>query len=248
VILHHRVAGSGSAVLFLHAGVCDGSMWDRQLTDLSTDHLVIAPDMRGYGATPLSDEAYSDAEDVLQLLDHLDIQEFALVGASYGGRVALEVASHPEARVSKLMLLCAAAEGLEPTPSVEAFAAQEDLFLGAGDIEQATELNVATWLGPEADESARELVRTMQRHAFEVQLAAGDVVTLHADVDLSRLDVPALVVTGEHDLDFFQQVGRHLEEGLPVASLRELPWAGHLPTLERPAEMSELIRNWLTAD
>src|SRR6478735_6025750 len=92
--LHHRVDGVGDPVLLLHAGVADLRMWQRQLPALARDRRVISCDLRGFGQTPLAPgQAYCDAEDVLALLDHLDVGTFDLVGASYGGSVALQVAS-----------------------------------------------------------------------------------------------------------------------------------------------------------
>jgi pimeloyl-ACP methyl ester carboxylesterase len=54
------------------------------------------------------------------------------------------------------------------------------------------------------------------------------------------------VVCGRHDLDFFAAVARHLVAGLPAAKYVELPWAGHLPNLERPDETTALIRRAIT--
>jgi pimeloyl-ACP methyl ester carboxylesterase len=246
VILHHQVAGSGAAVLFLHAGVCDGSMWAEQVKTLSGEYRVIAPDLRGFGQTPIPDEPYSDTNDVIELLDHLEVGEFALVGASYGGRIALEVASSVPERLSRLVLLCSAAPGVKTTPSVEAYGAQEEALLEAGDVGGAVELNVTTWCGPEADESARDAVRRMQRQAFELQLAVGDLEGSHEAVQLDHISAPTQVVTGHHDFDFFQNIGRYLAQGLREAELEELSWAGHLPTLERPSEMTSRIRQWLS--
>jgi 3-oxoadipate enol-lactonase len=140
------------------------------------------------------------------------------------------------------VLLCADADGVEPTVDVRTFAAQEGALLDAGDIEAATELNVVTLLGPEADAAAREQLRVMQDRAFRVQLAAGeDDYEEELAVDLSRIGAPTTVVAGHHDLDFFGLIARHLASELPNAELIELPWAGHLPNLERPAEITELI-------
>ena len=246
VILHHQDAGSGPPVLFVHAGVCDSRMWNRQLVELAASHSVLAPDLRGFGQSPLMSEAYSDAGDLLTLLDHLGLEEISLVGASSGGQVALELVSCAPTRVSQLLLLSATADGVDPTPSLEEFAAEENALIDAGDIDGATELNVRTWLGPEADDAARSQVRLMQRNAFTVQLAAGeDINDEHVTVDLSSVDVPTQVISGLHDLDFFLLVARYLTSTLPNARLVELPWAGHLPSLERPVETMSLIRDWL---
>jgi 3-oxoadipate enol-lactonase len=49
------------------------------------------------------------------------------------------------------------------------------------------------------------------------------------------------VVVGHHDLSFFRATARVLADGLPHADLVELAWAGHLPSLERPAETARLV-------
>lgn len=61
------------------------------------------------------------------------------------------------------------------------------------------------------------------------------------DVDLSRVTAATTVVSGRHDLDFFQDIARYLTTELPEAVHVDLPWAGHLPNFERPAETHALI-------
>jgi 3-oxoadipate enol-lactonase len=243
MLLHHEVTGDGPAVLLLHSTTSDSRQWDRQRAELAAESTVVTLDLRGFGRSPLPPEPYSDAEDVLRVLDHLGIATTALVGSSGGGLVALQLASAAPERVSTLVLLCAAAPGVEPTPELRAFAQREEGLLEAGDVEAATELNVRTWLGPDAGDEARELLRTMQRQAFTVQLTAAEQAEgRELDVDLARITVPTTVVCGRHDLDFFRTVGQHLVAGLPAAEYVELPWAGHLPNLERPEETTALIR------
>lgn len=132
---------------------------------------VVRCDLSGYGDSPVPDGPFDNVQDVADLLDSLGIERLAVVGASGGGRVALEFAARWPARVSALALLCSAMRGHEPSVELRKFGAQEDALLEAGDVAGATELNVNLWLGPEADEATRSKVRMMQRHAFEVQLA-----------------------------------------------------------------------------
>jgi len=242
VLVHHTVTGSGPALLLLHSTAADSRQWDRQRDELAAGRTVITPDLRGYGKSPLPAGTYSHAGDVVELLDHLGIETTAVVGSSGGGHVALQVAALVPQRVSALVLLCAAADGVEPTADLRAFAEQEHALLEVGDIEGATELNVTTWLGPEADDVTRENLRVMQNNAFRVQLAAGeDIDEEKPAVDLSHITAPTTVVCGTHDLEFFRLVARHLVTELPNAEHIELPWAGHLPNLERPAETTALI-------
>ena len=240
---------SRPAVVLLHAGVADSRMWEAQRKALESRYAVLAPDLRGFGERPHEPGPFSHTDDVLALLDQHGFESAALVGSSFGGRVALETASAAPARVSALVLLCAAAPLLPPTPDAEAFDEEEERLLEAGDHDGAVELNVRTWLGPSADESARALVREMQTRAFELDAAAAElsptVELRRPALDLAALTMPSLVVSGEHDLLFFRQTAQHLAEELPEAEVAELSWAGHLPSLERPEETAALVADFL---
>ncbi|RPF20492.1 alpha/beta fold hydrolase [Myceligenerans xiligouense] len=243
--LTHDTTGSGPDVLLLHAGVADSRMWGPQVTALAPRHRVTVCDLRGYGSTPLTSEPYSDADDVQQLLDTLRAPA-TIIGSSAGGHVALQVASGWPDLVDRLVLLNPAYP-LPATRSLERFARREGVLLSADDIEGATELNVATWMGPEADDGARDLLRTMQRHAFEVQLGAGDGVNQlpGPDTDLSRVTARTLVVSGGQDLDHFREVAAHVVARIHGARHVQLGWAGHLPNLERPEAITDLILAFL---
>ena len=241
--LHHRSEGSGPAVVLLHAGVADLRMWDVQVSELVPGHSVVRCDLRGYGPTPLEPGAsYSDAGDVLALLDELGLERYALVGASYGGWVALQVATAAPDRVERLVLIDPLAEVAEPDDRLRAVWREEGALVEAGDLEAATDLIVATFLGPDATEDARELLWKMQRGILESQIAAGEVANAELPVDLDRLTMPVTVVAGAHDLPFFVETARELARVLPDAELVELPWAGHLPSLERPLETAHVVR------
>ncbi|WP_063729174.1 alpha/beta fold hydrolase [Streptomyces sp. RTd22] len=243
--LSHDVSGNGPAVVLLHSSVCDRRMWDPQWPVLAAaGYRVVRCDFRGFGDSPVADRPYGDAADVLDLLDHLGIERAALVGSSYGGKVALDVAAARPAAVTALALLCSAQPGHTPGPALRSFAEREDALFEAGDLTAAVELNVATWLGPEAGDEARERVRRMQRHAFEVQLTA-EFAPAEARVDLARIEAPCLAVSGAHDLPDFREIAAHLAARIPGARHQELPWAGHLPNLERPSAVTDLLTSFL---
>ncbi len=248
MILHHVLEGEGPAVLLLHSSATDGRQWQTQIVDLRRDFTVVVPDRRGYGGSPLTSEPFSHTEDVLGLLDHLGIERCGIVGSSGGGNVALQIASTVPERVTSLVLLCAAADGVESTADLRDFDERETELLERGDVAGTTDLNAAMWLQPDVDPGARELFLEMQSHAFRLQLAAGeDVDERDVEVDLSRITCPTAVVSGARDLPWFGAVADHVAGGLPDARRIELAWAGHLPNLERPAETTELVRGWMRA-
>ncbi|MFJ8044975.1 alpha/beta fold hydrolase [Kitasatospora sp. NPDC096147] len=245
-ISHDITGGAGPSVLLLHSTVCDRRMWDGQVAALAeAGHRVVRADLRGYGESPAADRPYNDADDVAELLASLGIDRVALVGASGGGAVALEFAARFPERVGALGLLCTAAAGLEPGDGLQAFWGKENELLEAGDVAGATELNVTTWLGPEAGPEVRGTVRQMQQHAFEVQLAAGDVEGVEYEADPAAVTAPTLLVTGAHDFPEFTAVSDRLAGLIPGARRLHLDWAGHLPALERPEETAALLVDFL---
>lgn len=252
MLLAHTVAGAGAPVVLLHSGVADRRMWEPQMTALVHRFRVISPDFRGFGDSPLPPEHYADADDVAELLDHLGVTDAAVVGSSMGGLVALELTTlHPD-RVNSLVLLCPAYRGVPPSAAAEAFDAAEDLLLETGDVAGAVKLNVDTWLGPEASAEVRDQLTAMQRRAFEVQLAADRQepapVRRRVGVDPKKVAVPAVIVTGGLDLDHFQMVAEVLAEEIEGADLVRLPWAAHLPSMERPNAVTTLLLDVLRHD
>ncbi|MFD3327361.1 alpha/beta fold hydrolase [Streptomyces sp. NPDC058701] len=266
--LAHDVAGSGPTVVLLHSTVCDRRMWDPQIPALvDAGHRVVRCDLRGFGQSPVPAGPYDDARDVTDLLDLLGVERAALVAASGGGRVALEIAARRPRGVTSLALLCTALAGHEPGAELRAFGAREDALIEAGDVAGATALNVDTWLGPEADGATREKVRRMQGHAFAVQLAAAEregsggqegkeeaadgngggdgAGSRPAGTELSAITAPVLLVSGRYDLPDFRAIAVRLADELPDARHLELPWAGHLPSMERPDAVNALLVDFL---
>jgi 3-oxoadipate enol-lactonase len=252
MLLSHDDQGSGPAVLLLHAGVADRRMWGPLANPLGHSFRVVRPDLRGFGGSALPSGPYCDADDLDALLTHLGIDQAAVVGSSYGGRVAMELATTHPGRVSSLVLVNPAYRGLEPTAAAQAVGQEEERLLEAGDVDGAVQLMVRTWLGPDADDAARELLVTMQRHAYEVQLAADQAdpgpAPRRVEVDPGTIAVPTTVVSGGRDLDHFQAVAEHLVGRIPGAEHVHLDWAGHLPPLERPDTVLALLLDVLRDD
>jgi 3-oxoadipate enol-lactonase len=245
VTLAHDVTGDGPAVVFLHSSATDRRMWNPQWTELRGFRLVRC-DFRGFGESPLATEDYRDDDDVLNLLDELGIEQATLVGSSFGGKVALRVAARQPERVAALLLLCSALPGHQRSAQLQALGDREEELMAAGDLAGAVELNVTTWLGPSATDDARDAVRTMQRRAFEVQAAdTGEFELPPVDIDLAAITARCLAVSGGQDLIDFREIAAGLPRLVKQARHLELPWAGHLPSMERPAAITALLTDFL---
>ncbi|MET9603741.1 alpha/beta fold hydrolase [Streptomyces sp. NPDC006512] len=252
MILSHDVTGPVGAptVVLLHSSVCDRRMWDPQWVPLAeAGFRVVRADFRTCGDSPAAEAPYSDHGDVLALLDRLGVERASFVGSSYGGRISLLIAAlHPE-RVARVALLCPGRPGLSPDgPEVRAYGAAEDALVAAGDLAGAAALSARTWLGPEAGEAAHAAVREMELGNLKGALAAtGGHELPEPEVDLGSVTAPVLAVGGAHDLPDYRRIPAGLPALIPGAEYRELPWAGHLPSLERPEEVTDLLIGFLGA-
>jgi pimeloyl-ACP methyl ester carboxylesterase len=246
VLLAYDHAGAGSPVVLLHSSACDRRMFTPQWQPLiDAGHQVVRVDYRGFGDTPAATEPYNDADDVRAVVDALGLNEFALVGSSAGGLVGQEFAARWPERVSRLVLVCTAGTGHEPTPDVAEFWRRERELLEADDVDGAVEHNVTTLLGPAADDATRALMTQMQRRTFDIQLAAPEVEPIEVDFDVAAITAPTLVIVSEHDLRFFTEIADGLVDRIPSARRVWLDWAGHLPSLEDPARFNPILLDFL---
>jgi 3-oxoadipate enol-lactonase len=255
----YEAVGAGPAVVLLHAGVGDRRLWNGEVDAFAERHLVVRPDLRGFGESPLPGGPFSYVEDIRALLDHLELETAAVVGNSHGGRVALDLAlAHPD-RVRALVLVAAAVTGFEGSPALDDFDEQEEALLDAGKIEEAVELNLRTWLdgsgrtAAPVSEEVRDRVAGMQRHALETAVAAYERTPPPGPVGwpeppaaarLRELDVPTLVVVCEHDQPDFRLLAERLASGIPGAE-RAAMSTGHLPAIEQPEEFNRLVLAFL---
>src|SRR5947209_8694969 len=90
--LYYEELGEGHPVILLHAGIADSRMWDEQMPVLAERYRVVRYDLRGFGRSKMVAGAFSHRADLAALLDALGIASAALVGCSFGGRVATEFA------------------------------------------------------------------------------------------------------------------------------------------------------------
>ena len=113
-------------ILALHGLASSGHWYRRVAPFLTSDYRIIAPDQRGHGATTQAPSGYdwqSLAEDAVGLLDHLGIDRAAVLGHSWGGHVASNLAARFPDRVSRLVLIDGGFQdgGLMPDPTWEGF-------------------------------------------------------------------------------------------------------------------------------
>ena len=247
--VHVEQAGAGADVVLLHAGIADSRMWDPQWVEWPRGLRVTRLDFRGFGRSDRPEGAFSHGDDVLAALDALALERPVLVGASFGGRIALEVALARPDRIAGLVLAAAGLPGHDWSPELEDYDAAEEAALAAGDLDRASDLNVEFWL-PDAPDWVKAAIREQQRQAFDLQVGGdADEAPLRPDPAsrLGEIDVPALVVVGHSDKADFRAIADRLARELPQARLEVIPAAGHLPSLEQPEAFDAAVRPFLEA-
>lgn len=239
--LHVTQQGSGPAVLLVHAGGLDSRMWG-PLTELLHDRFtLLAPDLRGHGHTPPGHAPFSHAEDLLAVMDAAGLQQAAVVGASFGGGIALELATLVPERVTALVLFAATLSDHDDFgEELPAFWEAEEQLLTHANIEGAVELGVETWV---KDPATADLVASMTRDAFLAQLGADDVAR-ELPVNLPSITASTLAVSGGLDFPVFAAMADRIAREVPDAKRAEVPDAGHLIALERPEAAARLMADF----
>ncbi len=153
--IYFESAGAGPAVVFIHAGVSDRRMWDPQMDFFARKFRVARYDLRGFGKSEMPDLPYSNRADLVNVLQHLEIDKAALIGCSMGGATAIDLTlEHPE-RVTALVPVGAGVSGwMEWSDEGIRYFAEFMRLAKDGEIERAREMDAMLWLdGPSRDPS-----------------------------------------------------------------------------------------------
>jgi 3-oxoadipate enol-lactonase len=245
--------GRGQPVLLIHGFPLDHTMWNAQIEALAEHVRVIAPDVRGFGQSPLGDvdpqrgismEQYAD--ELAELLDALNIDEpIVLAGFSMGGYIAWRFVRKYANRL-RALVQC----------DTRAVADTEEAR--AGRIKMAD--NVAEWgcgrvaemMGPKlfsarALESKPELmaeVRSVVTNTSPAAIAAAQRgMAARPDMTglLPRIKVPTLVLVGAADAISPPAEMQAIAAAIPNAKFVEIPNAGHMTTMENPAAVNNAL-------
>jgi len=242
VELEVRRLGAGSPVLFLHPEFYF-SLHEKFLVALARDRELIVPVHPGFDGRAPAGHLRRPGDLALLYLDLLDDLEFddvALVGASFGGWIGLEMAVMAPERFTTLGLIAPLGVKLGGRESRD-FA---DLF--ALPHEDA---DACLFAGAPPDLS-RFGEAALTRHALERQYLAyyGWKPYLHRlglEQWLHRVRMPVLLVWGERDGFVTPAYGRGLRERFPDAQLETVAGTAHYPQLERTEATAELVGSWL---
>jgi pimeloyl-ACP methyl ester carboxylesterase len=253
VRLHVRQSGEGPVLLLVHGFPLDHSMWQGQLSGLSPSYRVIAPDLRGFGAsgvTPGKVTMSAMADDLAALLQAMEIREpICLCGLSMGGYVAWQFWSRHPDRLSHLILCdTRAVADSQPVARGRLLMAQSVEETGP---EPVAETMIPKLFASRTLEQQPDLVEQTRRvilgtHPAGIAAAQRGMAERPDMTDrLSQIRVPTLVLCGQQDAISPPDEMREISRALPQATFALIPDAGHMAPLEQPDEVNRAISSFL---
>jgi 3-oxoadipate enol-lactonase len=239
--------GSGPPVVLLHAFPLTADMWQPQLDSLSDRWRVIAPDLAPEQAPEPSMDAMADA--VAALLRHLGVEQAVVSGLSMGGYVTFAFLRRHRS-LARAVVLADTRAGEDTAEIRERRTVQQEQVRG-GDVAAFRDAMLDSLLSEDTREHRPDVVA--RARAIMDQLAPGSIVAAleamkrrpDSTPDLSGLDLPALVIVGEHDAPSPPDVAEQMAGRLPTARVAVVPGAGHLSNLEAPEVFTRELRAFL---
>jgi len=245
--------GDGVPVLLVHGFPLDHTMWDAQIEALAGSCRVIAPDLRGFGRSPLGNinvergvsmEQY--AEDLAELLEALAVVEsIVLVGFSMGGYVAWQfMRKHPERVRALVQCDTRSAADSDDARAARIKIAESVANTGSGPVADAM---LPKLLSPRTLESGAPVVarvRAMIERTGPAAIAAAQRgMAARPDVSelLPKISVPTLVLCGEQDAISPPREMQAIAEAIPNAEFLVIPGVGHMTTMENPQAVNDAL-------
>ena len=249
--LAYDEAGSGLPLLLVHGWPYDRTMWAGQLGGLATYARVLAPDLRGAGAStvrgPYTMDQYAD--DLVAFLDSLGLARAVVCGLSMGGYIAFSMLRRHRDRFRGLILADTRA-----TADTEETRANRQRLIAVIEQEGMAALasrQLGSSLARSTIERQAPITETVRRMMSSAP-AEGAIGALRAMAGrpdstplLRTIDVPTLVVGGAEDSITPPDVLREMAAGIPNSRIEILEHGGHLSPLERPAAFNHVVTEFL---
>lgn len=253
--LFYKTRGAGEAIILIPGFASGAWTWFCQTEELSKDFRVITFDPQGIGQSKndlqnLSMETF--VEDVLWILDDLKIEKAHILGASFGGFVALEFALRFPERVGKLILACTTAGGANHVkPDIEilrSFTRNPNLssdeqiryffrpaFTEKFNAEHAETVEKVCRLREENDVAEETYLAQLQTaFSFDVEDKIGEI------------NHETLVMTGDKDNLVPMQNSINLAEKLPNAELKIIKNGSHMIFVENTDEFNKIVSQFVS--
>jgi len=256
--MHYLDVGQGPVLLFGHSYLWDSQMWAPQIEALSQSYRCIVPDLWAHGlsdALPNQTRSLQDyAEDLLALMDHLEIDQFNIVGLSVGGMWGAELTALAPSRVKSLVIMDSFV-GLEPEITHQRYFGMLDAISAAQSVPAPiAEAVVPLFFANNAAQDNPALVAGFSEYLAglagqrAVDVASmGKVVFGRRDQfeALEKFALPVLIMVGDQDKPRPVFESHLMQDAITGSELVVIPNAGHISNLEQPEFVTEKLTAFL---
>jgi 3-oxoadipate enol-lactonase len=252
ITINYQIDGAEGApwIVFSNSLATTLAMWDEQAAALKDKFRVLRYDQRGHGGTdaPAGRYPYDTLlADALGLMDALSIKKAHFAGLSMGGATALGLAERHADRLDHVIVCDSPCQS---TPQSSQQWEERIVIAQQKGIDALVEPTIARWFPPETVaknpphlDKVRAMIRATPVNGFvgcSAALADHDYASAAATVKR-----PVLFLVGEKDAP--GPAMRKLNEKLPGSRYVELAGAGHISNMDRPAEFTKAIRDFISA-
>lgn len=250
-----NVAGSGSPLLFVHGFPLNHKMWQSQIDFFQNKFFTIAPDLRGFGRSEVTQGIISmeqHADDLNTLLNELKIEEPVIFcGLSMGGYIAWEFWKKYSHRLQSL-ILCDTRANTDSKDGINTRLKMVDLVLKHGshaiassmipnlisEHSQNTQPEIAKCLVEMIESTDPEGIAASQRGMAERKEFSDKIVDIQ---------VPTLLIVGSEDRLTPPDVMKTMHSRIPGSKCIEIPDVGHMSTMEAPDFVNQAIDDFLSS-
>lgn len=245
--IFYEISGSGPTIVLIHDGLIHREVWDAQFIYFSKKYKVVRYDRRGYGKSSPATGNYSNLEDLNTLFTQLKIDRACLIGASSGGRLAIDFTLMYPQKASSMILVGAVVGGFSFTkhfntrgghlPSDLKDNQKESLYYASDDPYEIYHENKA------AKNKIIELVKNNPIRIYGSQIIASQKTPAYKR--LNEINIPVLILCGEFDIPDVHAHAGAINAGISNSRRIVIPKAGHLIPMEQPDLFNETVANFL---
>ena len=246
--LYYQECGSAlHAVVLVHDGVLDSSVWDDVWPEFCKHFHTIRYDRRGYGRSPVATQGHYATDDLGAILHQLKLQRVAIVGSSHGGEISINFTlDHPE-MVEQLVLVGAVVGGM---PYSKHFLERGDTLgkpIEKGDIKGAIAAAAKDkyLTAPGSDAAKKRMADILSANPQDLTHLDLELPVKPALSRLGEIHIPTLLLVGDADIPDVHSHAGAIEVAVPRARRIVISDVGHLMYLEKPTEFSSVVIEFL---
>jgi pimeloyl-ACP methyl ester carboxylesterase len=249
ISLYYEAYGTGEPLLFLHGLGTDGRSWEYQRDPFAEQYRVILVDVRGHGRSAKPPGPYSVpqfANDMFALLDHLQIDQFHLVGLSMGGMIGFQMAVDQPARFKSLTIVNSGPELVAQNWKERWQIVQRRLVLNFSSMEKIGKfIGERLFPEPQQAEYLGLFVQQMRENDPKAYKAATNaLIGWSVRAKLACVQCPVLVISGDMDYTPVANKEAYVRE-MPTARLQVISNSRHGTPIDQPAAFNTAVLHFL---